>query len=35
MPWSSAQISETPAGSITRLRRIGFPGCVIPTGVVT
>ena len=25
MPWSSAQITETPAPSITRLSRIAFP----------
>ena len=28
IPWSSAQITDTPAGSITRLSRIAFP--VIP-----
>jgi len=29
IPWSSAQITDTPAGSITRLSRIAFP--VTPT----
>jgi hypothetical protein len=29
MPWSSAQITETPVGSITRLRRIALPTCCV------
>ena len=29
MPWSRAQMIETPAGSITRLRRIAVPTWVV------
>jgi hypothetical protein len=29
IPWSRAQISDTPAGSITRLSRMAFPTCAV------
>ena len=34
MPWSRAQMTETPAGSITRLRRIAVPTEVVADAVV-
>ena len=34
MPWSRAQMIETPAGSITRLRRIAVPTCVVACAVM-